>query len=72
MARYKLMAKLPNDEEYEVCRQKKNTKAEVEKWCSDNIAACGLDWRVGFLIKLRGSSIIYQWQCIKSGEEVRI
>ena len=71
MARYKLMCKFPNDEEHEVGGQRKNTKSDMNKWC-DNIAACGLDWRVGYAIKLRDSSAIYQWRWIKNNEKVEV
>jgi len=73
MARYKLMAKHPKeDEEYEINGQRKTTKKQVGQWCEDNINACGLDWRVGFTIKLRDSNTIYTWRWIKDDSEVRI
>lgn len=69
MARYKLMARFPEDEEdHEVLGQRKKTKAEVEAWISDNINACGLDWRAGYTLKLRDSSAVYRWHWINTGK----
>lgn len=71
MARYKLMSKCPEFPiEAEVRGQRKSTKAEIELWCQDNIRACGLDWRVGFSIKFKGSRSTYTWRNIKDGSEV--
>jgi len=70
MARYKLVSWLPDDGgseggAYEVGGQRKSTKAEVERWIEDNVKALGLDWRVGYMIKFREGSDIYQWRWIK-------
>jgi len=67
------MSKYPGDsEEEEVGGQRKATKKQVERWCQDNIKACGLDWRVGFTIKFKNCDIVYLWRWIKDGSEVRI
>mgnify|MGYP000986099659 CR=1 FL=1 len=49
-----------------------NTKAEVDEWVKDNIEVRGLDYRVGYYIKFKDSSVLYQWvskdnKPIKSG-----
>ncbi len=73
MARYKLMSKYPEDTwQEEVCGQRKTTKQQIEQWCQDNIKACGLDWRVGFMIKFKGCDVVYEWQKISDGGAVRI
>ncbi|MFK5950597.1 MAG: hypothetical protein QM500_17735 [Methylococcales bacterium] len=71
MARYKLMVKEnEGSEEYEVGGQRKSTKGEIERWVSDNINSCGLDWRSGYMIKFRDSFHIYIWRWIKNDTEV--
>ena len=70
--RYKLMSKHPDDTQEEECiGKRKTTKKQVEQWCQDNIKGCGLDWRVGFTIKLRDSCAIYTWRWIKDNTEVK-
>jgi hypothetical protein len=71
MARYKLMANDNDGEgEYEIGGQRKNTKKDIEQWIIDNVNACGLDWRVGFTLKLRDSGAVYTWRWIKNNESV--
>ena len=48
----------------EVGGQRKKTKREIDEWITDNIKACGLDWRVGYVIKFRDSETIYTWRKI--------
>ena len=68
MPRYKLMVKFPGDnEEHEVLGQRRSTKADIEKWVEDNTKACGLDWRIGYMLKLRDCDAIYQWRWISTG-----
>jgi len=71
MARYKLIAE-DDGEEHEVGGQRKTTKKEIESWVNDNIKACGLDWRVGFVVKFRTGKTIYTWRWIKNNEKVSI
>lgn len=65
MARYRL---LQDGEEIGV---EKNTRAEVEQWVEDNVRACGLDWRVGYQVKLRKSEVVYKWVWSKTGEPLK-
>jgi hypothetical protein len=72
MARYKLMGRLPEDnEEEEILGQRKTTRADVDQWCEDNINALGLDWRVGYLIKFKRCDCVYRWAWIKTGKDVK-
>lgn len=59
-------------EEHEVGGQRKTTKKQINDWIEDNIKACGLDWRVGFVIKFRTSPTIYTWRWIKNNKEVSV
>ncbi len=58
-------------EQFEVGGQRKTTKKEVEQWITDNIKACGLNWRVGFMIKLRASRYVYEWLWIKDNSPLK-
>ena len=69
--RYKLTNNLA-PQEVECLGQRRNTKKEIEQWCQDAIETRGLDWRVGFTIKLRDSRKIYTWRWVKTGKEVKI
>lgn len=74
MPRYKLMSHIPSEDEnreYEVGGQRKSTKKDIEKWIDDNINACGLDWRAGYVIKFRSSRVVYTWRWVKDGRVVR-
>lgn len=73
MARYKLIGYLAGEKnsERELRLQRKTTKAEIEQWFTDNIKACGLDWRSGYTVKFRNSDEIYEWRWIKNDERVK-
>lgn len=60
-----------NGEKSEVGGQRKSTKKEIDQWCEDNIAACGLDWRAGYQITFKNSKHIYTWRWIKDNTEVK-
>lgn len=72
--RYKLIAEELDENRNkvasEVTDQLKKTKREIEQWAQDNIQTRGLDWRVGFMIKFRDSSTVYDWQWIKNNVPV--
>lgn len=65
MARYQLL------QDGEATQVRKTTRAEVDQWMEDNIRACGLDWRVGYLIKFRNSDATYEWVRIKDGARLQ-
>ena len=69
--RYKLMERV-DGKEYEVGGQRKKTKQDIKDWIEDNVRACGLDWRVGYTIKFRGSGTIYIWRWIKNSKTVKM
>ena len=73
MSRYKLMEKYPEEKaEKECLGQRKTTKKEIDGWISDNVKACGLDWRVGYVVKLLGDKSVYTWRWIKNDKEVGV
>lgn len=45
-----------------------NSKAEIEAWVANSIVARGLDWRVGFTVKFRDASTVYEWVKLVNGK----
>lgn len=56
----------------EVGGHRKKTKSEINDWVSQNIEACGLDWRVGYVMKFRNSETIYTWRKLKDHSTVSV
>lgn len=72
MARYKLVAKGTDSEDVlEVGGQRKNTKADIQQWIDDNVRVLGLDWQVGYMVKFRKGTTIYEWLWIKDNKRVK-
>jgi hypothetical protein len=73
MARYKLVAKGTDSEDVlEVGGQRKNTKADIQQWIDDNVRVLGLDWQVGYMVKFRKGTTIYEWLWIKDNKRVKV
>jgi hypothetical protein len=58
-------------DELEVPGMRKNTKAEIAEWVEDAIEKYGLEWRVGYLIKLATVETPYQWRWVKDSKPVK-
>lgn len=72
MARYMLLCRENRSEEWwEVGGQRKSTKKQVEQWIQDNIKPCGLDWRVGYMVKFLSTPHLYEWVWIKNGKPIK-
>lgn len=72
MARYKLMHEVNGEGEHEVGGQRKNTKAEIERWIEDNARACVLKWRSGFTVAFERGEGTYTWRWIKDDKIVKV
>lgn len=73
MARYKLVAKGTDSEDVlEVGGQRKNTKADIQQWIDDNVRVLGLDWQVGYMVKFRKGTTIYEWLWVKDNKRVKV
>jgi hypothetical protein len=73
MARYKLVAKGTDSEDVlGVGGQRKNTKADIQQWIDDNVRVLGLDWQVGYMVKFRKGTTIYEWLWIKDNKRVKV
>lgn len=46
------------------------TKLAVKVWCNTGVENRGLDWRVGYLIKFRDSSDVYEWKT-QDGKKIK-
>ncbi len=61
---------IEGSEEVEVYGQRKSTKDEIETWIDHKLKKCGLDWRVGFMVKFRDYPFVYVWRWIKDNTQV--